>query len=50
MNNEEREFSHPFPDMKHGFVSRGDMNDVIVKRDKELALSLILNFLIQHTS
>lgn len=44
-----REFIHPYPDMVHGFVTRGDMTDPLVKRDKEDALERIVQFLRTHT-
>jgi dienelactone hydrolase len=37
-----------FPDMLHGWVSRGDVGDVTVKRDVERAMSLTLSFLDSH--
>jgi len=49
-NNPDREFIHPFPEMKHGFVTRGDMDDPATKRDKEAALVLMQNFLIEFTN
>jgi len=34
-----------FPDMTHGWVSRGDCNDPNVKRDYETAMQLSIDFL-----
>jgi dienelactone hydrolase len=37
-----------YPDMKHGFVSRGDLSDANVKRDVEDALNKAIAFLKQN--
>lgn len=37
-----------FPDMLHGWVSRGDMSDEKVKRDVDRALQTMTSFLEQH--
>eukprot|EP01041_Mallomonas_annulata_P010229 gene10229-21328_t len=50
INNPDREFVRHFPDMIHGWVSRGDMTDPIVKRDKELSIEMMQNFLKEHLS
>mmetsp|Transcript_12177 Transcript_12177/g.16486 ORF Transcript_12177/g.16486 Transcript_12177/m.16486 type:complete len:245 (-) Transcript_12177:102-836(-) len=34
-----------FPDMSHGWVARGDLTDETVKRDVELAMKLMVEFL-----
>lgn len=37
--------SHHFPDMAHGWTTRGDMADANVKRDVELAVKMTKEFL-----
>jgi dienelactone hydrolase len=39
-----------FPDMLHGWVSRGDVGEASVQRDFEKAMSLILSFMETHTA
>lgn len=38
----------PFPDMVHGWVTRGDYGNADVKRDAEIALSVALEFFGKH--
>jgi len=38
----------PFPDMKHGWTIRGDMNDEAVHRDVIQAVTFMTEFFIKH--
>ena len=37
-----------FPDMKHGWVTRGDMSDPKVERDVQKGLNLALSFFTKY--
>lgn len=37
-----------FPDMKHGFISRGDINDPLIARDVQQAMSSAVSFLNEY--
>jgi hypothetical protein len=40
---------HEFPDMKHGWVVRGDLNDPLCARDVKLALDMATEYLKKHS-
>lgn len=40
--------SHPFPEMHHGFVARGDTSDAATARDVETALQISADFFAEH--
>ena len=39
-----------FPEMKHGWVPRGDLSDAAVRRDVGLAMHRVLAFVAEHLS
>jgi len=41
-------FFKDFPDMSHGFVSRGDISDPKVARDVRAAVDLAVSFFKKH--